>query len=99
MYFLEIGIEPRKDRKILRITRNGHHDDLVARIFELGRECFVCVHDRNGESDEGRRDVQVFKGAGHRILAADCGNAHLMLRAQRAEKSRKGLAPLLRLRT
>ena len=95
MNLFKVPVEPFKYGKILRIVRDRNHKDLVARIFELGRNNLVRMNCRCGKRDKRRRNVQILECPGHGILAADRRDAELMLRAQSAEKRSKRLAPLL----
>ena len=49
------------------------------------------------EGNESRRDVQLLKGAGHGVLAADGADAEVHLGIEGAEQGGEGLAPALRI--
>ena len=98
VYFFKICIQPCENGQILGIVRHGNHDDLIVRVFELGRDDIICMNRCHSECHECRRDVQILKCPRHGILAANGGNPHLMLRMECAEKRSKGLAPLLWIR-
>ena len=94
MNFTKASTKCLEVREILVIFRRRNEVDLAARMLELRRNCPIRLHGSNGEGSERRRDVDMFKGAAHRVLAADGRNAHFMLRPECAEKRDEGAAPL-----
>ena len=75
--------------------RDQHH--AISRSLELSGHNAVHVSASRGEADKCRRYIQVFKAAGHRVLAANGANAQVNLRHERAQKRRRGFAPARRI--
>ena len=71
-----------------------HHRAL--RLLEFGGHHLVCLADGSGKGDQRGRHIQLFKGAGHTVLAADGCNAQTHLSIQCTQQSGQRLAPALR---
>jgi hypothetical protein len=69
---LEVG-------QVVGVARDGDEGDGGAGLLELGGEGEAGLAGGEGEGDEGGRDVEVVEGAGHRVLAADGGEAERVL--------------------
>ena len=61
--------------------------------LELRRDDLTAHARRDGEAHQRGRHVEVFKGAAHGVLAADCGYAEVLLCFERTEQCAHWLAP------
>ena len=67
----------------------------MPRRLEFGGDDLPHLPRRHREGDERGRNVDVFEGAAHGVLAADGSDAEIELRLERAEERRERLAPAL----
>ena len=72
-----------------------HEDDLMAGFLEFGGDDFIGIAGGDSEGNECRRNIEVFKRAGHGVLTADCRVAEGLLRTECTEQCRQRLAPTL----
>ena len=64
----------------LSASRGTSTSEMVEPAFlNSGTEREAGFSGSEGEGDEGRRDVEIVEGAGHRVLAADGGEAQRVL--------------------
>ena len=68
-------------------------EGFIAGFLKFGGDHLVGFAGGYGERNEGRRNVDILKGAAHGVLAADGADAEVLLRLEGAEKGGKGLAP------
>ena len=80
------------------ITR-GDADHTVTGTLELRGCGALHIAHGHGEGDKGRRDVKLFEGAGHGVLAANRAGAQIHLSHQSAQHGGHRLAPAFRLVT
>ena len=71
----------------------GYPEYLVPSLLEFRRNCITGLSCCNSETDQGRRDIKIFKTPAHRILAANSANTKVNLSHKGAKHSRRGLAP------
>ena len=64
-------------------------------FLEFGCDDFIGVAGGNCEGNECRRNIEVFEGAGHGVLTADCRVAEGLLRTECTEQRRQRLTPTL----
>ena len=69
--------------------------DRVPRFFKRTARHSLRFIVRYGERHERVRNVYIFEGAAHTVFSADRRTARLLLRVERAEQSRRRIAPRL----
>ena len=84
------------DRQLVLILRYADPDQLVSRGLQFRCDHILQFRDIYREGYKRRRNIDVIEGTGHAVFAADGSKTVLDLRLIRAEKSRKRLAPSLR---
>ena len=67
----------------------------MAGSLEFGADNLVCLSGGDGKGNQGGGHVQVFKAAGHGVLAADGANTQIQLGLECAQQSCQGHAPAL----
>ena len=76
--------------------RMPEHVDPVSGFLEFRGDDGPGIHRRNAEGDEGGRDMDMLEGAAHGVLAADGGEAQLLLHLDRSQERAQRLAPGMR---
>ena len=77
-------------------VQNGPDEDNSALgLLELGGNHLAGLADGSGKGDQRGGHIQLFKGAGHAVLAADGGNAQTHLGIQSTQQGGQRLAPAL----
>ena len=84
-----------RQKVAVALYREEH--ETVARSLQFRRDDILHRGDIDRETHQRRRHVDFVKGTGHRVLAADRGEAELELCLIGAEQRRKRLRPSLRL--
>ena len=80
----------------LGVDDGPHQHHRALRLLEFGGHHLVCLADGGCKGDQRGRHIQLFKGAGHTVLAADGCNAQTHLSIQCTQQSGQRLAPALR---
>ena len=73
----------------------AQNNNRAVRLLELRALHIAGVADGSGKADQRRGHIQPLKAAGHRVLAADRGNAQTHLGIQRTKQGGHRLAPAL----
>ena len=84
-------------RQIVRILVDSQKDQFIACFFQLRRDDRLIAGHVHREGHQRGRHVDIVEGTGHAVLAADGRQAEAQLRAVRAQQSREGLAPAVRI--
>ena len=75
------------------VLGDGQQGEVGARLLGAGEDGLACLGHGDGEAHQGGGHVQLLKGAGHAVLAADGGQPHAQLGLQSAQQRGGGLAP------
>ena len=79
------------------VLRNRQQHGVVADGLERAGDRLAGLRHRHRKADKRRRDIEIFKGAGHTVLAANRRQTEVQLRGECAEQGCGRLAPALRL--
>ena len=80
-------------RQPVAVILRRNADDRVACLLEFRRDHLPAVGGAHCKGNQGGGHVDVLKGTGHGVLAADGSAAHFQLCPEGAQQCRKGLAP------
>ena len=94
LHLVKDGAHALIDRQAVLVVLRREVVDLVARRLKLVGDDLLRLCGGDGEGDECRRNVDVLKGTGHRVLAADGRAAKLKLCLQAAQQRLERFAPL-----
>ena len=83
----------RRDGQPVSSYSGASSTTLCPAALNSGETTSPALARRHRKGDERGRNVDVLEGAAHGVLAADGGDAQILLRLERAEKRGKRLTP------
>ncbi len=97
IYLAKIPLHGGKVGQLIFLPAQRNEDNGAACPLELLGDNMANIYGINGKGHQGRRHMQIHKGAGHAVFPADGRDTQFLLRVKGAQESGKRLSPAERL--